>query len=232
MPAYRLVLAAAALAAGAGWLVYILLHQPVLAVLAAAGALMTPFFRVSLQRTRRIARFEEQLPEALDVMVRALRAGHPFSGTLQLVSEEMDDPIAREFGITFADINYGLDVKQAFMNMLERIPNITLMTLVTAVVVQRETGGNLAETLSKISGVIRGRFRFNRKVKTLSAEGRLSAWILVMIPFTLFVLIMLTTPTYLPVLLQEPAGLKIVGVAFFLQVIGILWIRRVIRIEV
>ena len=144
----------------------------------------------------------------------------------------MDDPIAREFGITFADINYGLDVKQAFMNMLERIPNVTLMTLVTAVVVQRETGGNLAETLSKISSVIRGRFRFNRKVKTLSAEGRLSAWILAMIPFTLFVLIMLTTPSYLPVLMQEPAGLKIVAAAFLLQIIGILWIRRIIRIEV
>jgi tight adherence protein B len=165
-------------------------------------------------------------------MVRALKAGHPFSGTLQLVSEEMDDPIAREFGIAFADINYGLDVKQSFMNLLERVPNITLMTLVTAVVVQRETGGNLAETLNKISSVIRGRFRFNRKVKTLSAEGRMSAWILTMIPFVLFILIMLTTPSYLPVLLQEPAGLKIIGVAFFLQVVGILWIRRVIRIEV
>ena len=230
--AYRLVLLAAALGVGAGWLAYALLHQPVLAMMAAAGAFITPFSRISILRSKRMARFEEQLPEALDVMVRALKAGHPFSGTLQLVAEEMDDPIAREFGITFADINYGLDVKQAFMNMLERIPNVTLMTLVTAVVVQRETGGNLAETLSKISSVIRGRFRFNRKVKTLSAEGRLSAWILAMIPFTLFVLIMLTTPSYLPVLMQEPAGLKIVAAAFLLQIIGILWIRRIIRIEV
>jgi len=232
MPAYRLVVVAAALAAGAGWLAFALLHQPVLAVLASAGASVTPFFRISFQRTKRMARFEEQLPEALDVMVRALKAGHPFSGTLQLVAEEMDDPIAREFGITFADINYGLDVKQAFMNMLERIPNITLMTLVTAVVVQRETGGNLAETLSKISSVIRGRFRFNRRVKTLSAEGRMSAWILAMIPFSLFVMIMVTTPSYLPIMLQEPTGLKIIAVSFFLQVIGILWIRRIIRIEV
>jgi tight adherence protein B len=230
--AYRLVVAAAAFAVGAGWLAFVLLHQPLLAMLAAAGAFMAPFFRISSQRSKRMARFEEQLPEALDVMVRALKAGHPFSGTLQLVAEEMDDPIAKEFGITFADINYGLDVKQAFMNMLERIPNITLMTLVTAVVVQRETGGNLAETLSKISGVIRGRFRFNRRVKTLSSEGRMSAWILAMIPFFLFVVIMVTTPSYLPVLLQEPAGLKIVAVSFFLQVVGILWIRRIIRIEV
>ena len=231
-PAYRIILAATMLGIGAGWLTFMLLHQPVLAILAAAGGFMLPFFRISFRRSKRISRFEEQLPEALDVMVRALKAGHPFSGTLQMVSEEMDDPIAKEFGITFADINYGLDVKQAFMNLLERMPNMTLMTLVTAVVVQRETGGNLAETLSKISGVIRGRFRFGRRVKTLSAEGRMSAWILAMIPFFLFIVIMLTTPTYLPVLMQEPAGMKIVAVSFTLQVIGILWIRRIIRIEV
>ena len=231
-PGYRISLLAIVLGLGAGWLTLVLSHQPVLSLLAGVGGLLMPFFRISLERSKRIAKFEEQLPEALDVMVRALRAGHPFSGTLQLVSEEMDEPIAKEFGITFADINYGLEVKQAFMNLLERIPNMTLMTLVTAVVVQRETGGNLAETLSKISGVIRGRFRFARKVKTLSAEGRLSAWVLVMIPFLLFVVIMVTSPDYLPILLQEPAGQKIIVVSFVLQVIGILWIKRVIRIDV
>ncbi|HYQ70487.1 MAG TPA: type II secretion system F family protein [Gammaproteobacteria bacterium] len=232
IPAYRIILVAVVLGVGAGWLTFILLHQPVLAMLAAVAGFLLPFFRISIQRSKRINRFEEQLPDALDVMVRALKAGHPFSGTLQLVSEEMDDPIAKEFGITFADINYGLDVKQAFMNLLERMPNMTLMTLVTAVVVQRETGGNLAETLSKISAVIRGRFRFNRRVKTLSAEGRMSAWILAMIPFLLFIVIMLTTPSYMPILMQEPAGRKIIAVSFTLQVIGILWLRRVIRIEV
>jgi tight adherence protein B len=231
-PAYRVTLLALGLAAGAGWLVFALLHQPLLAILAAAAGLVTPFIRITMERSKRLMKFEEQLPEALDVMVRALKAGHPFSGTLQLVSEEMNEPIAHEFGITFADINYGLDVKVAFLNLLERVPNMTLMTLVTAVVVQRETGGNLAETLSKISTVIRGRFRLNRRVKTLSAEGRLSAWILAMIPFVLFIIIIVTTPTYLPILLQEPAGLKIIATAFFLQVIGILWIRRIINIEV
>jgi len=232
VPAYRLSLLALGLAVVAGWLVFTLLHQPLLAVLAAVAGLAAPFIRISMDRSNRMMKFEEQLPEALDVMVRALKAGHPFSGTLQLVAEEMNDPIAHEFGITFADINYGLEVKQAFLNLLERVPNMTLMTLVTAVVVQRETGGNLAETLSKISTVIRGRFRLSRRVKSLSAEGRLSAWILAMIPFVLFIIIMVTTPSYLPILLQEPAGQKIVGTAFFLQVVGILWIRRIINIEV
>jgi tight adherence protein B len=231
-PAYRVVLLALVLSGVAGWLVFTLVHQPLLALLAAATGLVAPFFRISMERSQRLMKFEEQLPEALDVMVRALKAGHPFSGTLQLVSEEMNQPIAREFGIAFADINYGLDVKQAFLNMLERVPNMTLMTMVTAVVVQRETGGNLAETLSKISSVIRGRFRLNRRVKTLSAEGRLSAWILAMVPFALFIIIMVTTPSYLPILLQEPDGQKIIAVAFVLQVIGILWIRRIINIEV
>jgi tight adherence protein B len=231
-PAYRVTLLSAGLAIGAGWLVFELLHQPLLAVLAAAAGLATPFLRITMERNKRLMKFEEQLPEALDVMVRALKAGHPFSGTLQLVSEEMNDPIAHEFGIVFADINYGLDVKQAFFNLLERVPNMTLMTMVTAVAVQRETGGNLAETLTKISSVIRGRFRLSRRIKSLSAEGRLSGWILAMIPFFLFVLIMVTTPSYLPILLQETAGQKIIATAFFLQVIGILWIRRIINIEV
>ena len=230
--AYRIILIAIVLSSAAGWVTFLLLHQPYLALLAAVAGFTIPFIRLSILRTKRLARFEEQLPEALDVMVRALKAGHPFSGTLQLVADEMDDPIAREFGITFADINYGLDVKQAFMNLLERVPNMTLMTLVTAVVVQRETGGNLAETLANISNVIRGRFRFSRRVKTLSAEGRMSAWVLTLVPFVLFIVIMITTPSYLPILLQEPEGIKIIAVAFFLQVIGILWIRRILRIEV
>ena len=144
----------------------------------------------------------------------------------------MDKPISTEFGITFSDINYGLDVRQAFLNLLERVPNMTLMTVVTAVIVQRETGGNLAETLANISSIVRGRFRFQRKVRTLSAEGRMSAWILALIPFGLFVGIMVTTPSYLDSLINEPAGMKIISIAFILMIIGIFWLRRIIRIEI
>lgn len=199
-----------------------------------AGLLISaiPFLKINLDRSKRLALFEEQLPEAMDIMVRALKAGHPFSETLRLVSEEMSEPISKEFGITFADINYGLDVKQAFLNLLERVPNMTLMTLVIAVIVQRETGGNLAETLSNISTVVRGRFRFQRKVRTLSAEGRMSAWVLVLIPFALFLGLMVTTPSYLAIMLEEPMGIKIISVAFVMVVTGIFWLRRIIRIEV
>ena len=232
MPAYRLVLICLLLGAAAAWAAWMLTLNPYLALLAGVAACMAPVIRLNMERSQRMTRFEEQLPEALDVMVRALKAGHPFSGTLQLVADEMDEPISREYAITFADINYGLDVKQAFLNMLERIPNMTLMTMVTAVVVQRETGGNLTEILSNISAVIRGRFRLQRMVKTLSAEGRMSSWILALIPFLLFIGIMVTTPTYLPILIEDPLGIKIIAVSFVLQVIGILWLKKIIRINV
>lgn len=232
LPAHRLLLLIIMVGLVSGLLAWYFTSNTYIAIAAALVAAPAPLIKINLERAKRLSRFEEQLPEALDIMVRALKAGHPFAETLRLVSEEMDQPIAKEFGITFADINYGLDVKQAFLNLLERVPNMTLMTVVTAVIIQRETGGNLAETLSNISSVVRGRFRFQRKVKTLSAEGRMSAWVLVLIPFALFLGLMVTSPTYLPILVSEPLGVKIVAVAFTLVVIGIFWLRRIIRIDV
>lgn len=231
-PAHRLLLLSIALGLAVGTLVTFAIDNIMMGVIAGALAAAIPFLKINMDRSKRLARFEEQLPEAMDIMVRALKAGHPFTETLRLVSEEMNAPISVEFGITFADINYGLDVKQAFLNLLERVPNMTLMTVVIAVIVQRETGGNLAETLANISSIVRGRFRFQRKVRTLSAEGRMSAWVLVLIPFVLFVGLMVTTPSYLTIMVNEPAGIKLIGIAFIMIVIGIFWLRRIIRIEV
>lgn len=231
-PAHRLVLLVLMVGMISGITAWYFTNNLYIGLAVALVAAPVPLMKISFDRAKRLAKFEEQLPEAMDIMVRALKAGHPFAETLRLVAEEMDQPIAKEFGITFADINYGLDIKQAFLNLLERVPNITLMTVVTAVIVQRETGGNLAETLSNISSVVRGRFRFQRKVRTLSAEGRMSAWVLVLIPFTLFLGLMVTSPTYLPILIQSPLGMKIIAVAFTLVIIGIFWLRRIIRIDV
>mgnify|MGYP001812089052 CR=1 FL=1 len=232
-PAHRLLLLSIALGLAVGTLVTFALDNNILiGIIAGALAAAIPFLKINMDRSKRLARFEEQLPEAMDIMVRALKAGHPFTETLRLVSEEMNAPISVEFGITFADINYGLDIKQAFLNLLERVPNMTLMTVVIAVIVQRETGGNLAETLANISSIVRGRFRFQRKVRTLSAEGRMSAWVLVLIPFVLFVGIMVTTPSYLTQLINEPAGIKLISIAFIMVIIGIFWLRRIIRIDV
>jgi tight adherence protein B len=230
--AYRLVGLCLLLAIVLGAIAWSITRSPLWSSAAAVIGLALPLAKILRDRTVRIERFEEQLPDAIDAMKRALRAGHPFSAALKLVSEDMEDPVGREFELTFADINYGNDMRRAMLGLLQRIPSLTVMALVTAVLVQKETGGNLAEILEQISSVIRGRFKFYRRVKTLSAEGRLSAWILTLVPFVLFVVISMTTPEYLPVLLDDPAGKQLIIFGFLMMIGGIYWIRRIIRIEV
>jgi tight adherence protein B len=144
----------------------------------------------------------------------------------------MEDPISREFELTFSDLNYGSDVRRAMLGLLARVPSVTLMALVTSVLVQRETGGNLAEILGRISSVIRGRFRFHRRVRTLSAEGRMSAWILGLVPLILFVAMLGMNPDYMLAFINDPDGKNIAIFSFVWASIGIFFIRRIIRIEV
>ena len=230
--AYRVILVSMVLAVAAAvfaWSYTRMIFVPPVAALI-FGYL--PFMKISRDRAKRLALFEEQLPDAIDTMTRALKAGHPFSQTLKLISEDMDDPLAGEFELTFGDINYGNDVRRAMLGLLKRVPSMTLMALVTSVLVQKETGGNLAEILDRISGVLRGRFRFHRKVKTLSAEGRMSAWVLAVIPLGLFAALHITSPDYLPMLVEDPRGQKMIIAGLILSSIGILWIRKLLRIEV
>jgi tight adherence protein B len=179
-----------------------------------------------------MAMIEEQIPDAIDTMTRALQAGHPFNATLRMIAEDLEDPIAGEFELTFGDINYGNDLRRAMLGLLARVPSVTMMALVTSVLVQKETGGNLAEILKQISGVVRGRFKLHRKVRTLSAEGRMSAWVLACVPLVLFALISVTSPDYLPILVDDPRGQKMIIYGMVSGVLGILWIRRILRIEV
>ncbi len=230
--AYRYVLLAIGLGAAAAVAGWIITSSGLLTLLFGGLALAGPFFKLLADRTRRLNRFEEQLPDAIDVMRRALQAGHPLSETLHLVATELPDPVAVEFERTFNDINYGGDMRTALVGLLERVPTVTVMALVTSIMVQKETGGNLAEILDKIGRVIRGRFRFQRHVRTLSAEGRMSAWVLVLIPFALFLLLSFIQPDYLPVLTENETGREIIAWAFGLMVVGIFWIRHIIRIRV
>lgn len=230
--AHRLVLLSLGLAVAGALVGWSLSRMPAVAVLAAVAGLVLPYAKMLSERKARLDRFEEQLPDAIDVVTRALRAGHPFAGAMKLVAEDMDDPVAGEFRQTFNDINYGNDVRRAMLGMLARVPSVTLMAFVTSVLVQRETGGNLAEILDQISKVVRGRFRFQRHLRTLTAEGRMSAWVLVLVPFVLFAVVWLTSPDYVAVLMNTPAGHKLVIAALVLEVIGIAWIRKIIRIEV
>jgi tight adherence protein B len=230
--AYRLVLLSVALSVGAGIIAWFSTRMPLAAAIAPLIGGGMPFMKIFRDRAIRFARIEEQLPDAIDVMRRALMAGHPFNAALKLVSQDMGDPIAREFELTFADINFGNDVRRAMLGLLSRIPSVTIMAFVTAVLVQKETGGNLAEILNQIASVVRGRFRFQRRVRTLSAEGRMSAWVLGMVPLILFGAMAIMNPDYLPILFEEPIGRQLVVFAFIWASIGLYWIRRIIRIDV
>jgi tight adherence protein B len=232
MLAYRLVILSVFLGITSLLCSWLYFRTPMVATVIAAIVAYLPYMKINMDRVKRMQDFEEQLPDAIDTMKRALRAGHPFGASLKLVAEELDDPVAEEFERTFNDINYGNDVRRAMMGLLSRIPSVTVMQLVTAILVQKETGGNLAEILEKISVVIRGRFKLQRKVKTYSAEGRMSAIVLASVPLVLFVTLWFVTPDYLPVLLHDEGGQKMLMYGFFSAVVGILWIRKILRIEV
>lgn len=212
-------------------LVMLFSQQLLPALICAFVVFWIPIISVFRKRSKRMAKFEEQLPEALDLMARALQAGHPFNETLKMVHDEMENPIAYEFERVFTDINYGLPLNTAFLSLLSRVPSMSLNTLVTAVLIQNESGGRIADILAKIAEVIRGRFKLQRKVRSLSAEGRLSAWVLTLLPFVLVIVIQLTTPSYLPRMLDDPMGPPLVYSGFGLIMLGIYWMRRIIRIK-
>ena len=182
--------------------------------------------------TYRMARFEEQLPEALDIIRRALQAGQPLVQSFNEVGEEMPEPIGVEFKNTYNLLNYGYDLRLAILQMSERVPTVSMLAFSSAVMLQKETGGNLSENLQKVSEVLRARFKLERKIKTLSAESRLSAWILTLSPFALFFGLKFVNPEYIEPLYSDPRGISMVSVGVVLLAIGALWIRKIINIEI
>jgi tight adherence protein B len=187
---------------------------------------------VAWDRSKRLKKFEEQLPDGLDIMVRALKAGNPFLVALSYVAREMDSPLSDEFSIVFDEINYGRDLDDAFRYLLVRVPSVSLMAMSSAVLIQRETGGNLSEILEKIARLLRARFVFEREVGVLAAEGRMSAWVLCMMPLFVFGLIQWMNPNYYDELTSSPAGQRLLGTAIVLLLIGIAWISRLVKIKV
>jgi tight adherence protein B len=230
--AYRLVLLSCAIGIATGVVCWLFTRMFPASIALGLIGLALPIMKVRWERNQRLAKFEEQLPDAIDIMKRALKAGHPFASAMKLVADDMDEPVAREFELTFNDISYGNDTRRALLGLLSRVPSVTVMALVTSILVQRETGGNLAEVLEQIAKVIRGRFRFQRKVKTFTAEGRMSAWVLAIVPLALFATIWISTPDYLPILVEDTRGQNLVIYGCISGIIGIAWIRKIIRIEV
>lgn len=196
------------------------------------GCLTLPLMVLTLLRDKRLLKFDEQMPDALDMITRALRAGHRFNDAMLLVAQELPDPLGGEFAITFDELNYGMDIRLAFHRMQTRMPSNSLKALLTSVLVQRDSGGNLAEILTKISSIIRARFRFERKVKTLTAEGRMSVWVLSLLPFVLCGVLSFSNPQYMDILFAKPEGRKIIFYGLGLMLVGIIWVKALVRIKI
>jgi tight adherence protein B len=191
-----------------------------------------PFGYVLFKRASRFLKFEEELPAALDLMVSGLRGGQSLVSVLGLVSREAPEPIGPEFRICFDEQNYGLDLRTALENLALRMPIQDIRIVITAILIQKETGGNLAEVLEKVSHVIRERFRLKREIRTKTAQGRLSGWVLSLLPVGLGIMLYLIRPEIVRLLWTRPAGLKMLYVGSVMIVIGSLLIRKIVRIRV
>ncbi len=191
-----------------------------------------PFIHVWWKRKKRFDAFLEHLPDALDLMSRALSAGHAFSESLHMISVEMPEPIAGEFRKTYEEQNLGLSLKLALENLTDRVPLLDLRMCVTAVLIQRETGGNLAEILEKVAYTIRERFRILGDLKTLTTSSRMSAWLLCGLPIAVALAITAMNPEYMSVLWKDPRGHYLIAAAMFMQITGMLIVRKILRIKI
>ena len=229
----RLVLSCAAIGVIACLVMVYGVHQSLLlSGLVGACLAATPLLYVSHLRSKRLGTFERQLPDALDLITRALRSGHAFSSALQMVGDEMAEPIAEEFRIVHDEVNFGVALQQALTNLSERVPLTDLRYFIVSVLIQRESGGNLTEVLSNLSRLIRERLKLLSKVKILSSEGRLSAWILGLMPFALAGAMYLVNPGFMAPLWNDPIGISIIKYMLILMVLGIFILRKIIRIRV
>ena len=200
-------------------------------VLAGAGGFV-PFFIIEFRRGKRMKAFEEQLPEALDFIARAIRAGHAFSVSLEMLSAESPDPIKTEFRQVFNEVNLGSSLDAALLGLARRVPLIDTRFFVSAVLLQRETGGNLSEVLSKLAFTIRERFRLKGHIKALTAHGRITASVLTALPIFLTVMLSVTKPDYLKILVEDPLGRMLAMASIIAQILAYIIIRRMINIEV
>jgi tight adherence protein B len=218
-----------------GMLVYLLvflrIERSTIAAIAGLIVMFLPYGVLSFMRTRRINKFEEQFPDAVDLIARALRAGHAFTTGLGMAADELPQPVAGEFKLLFDQQNYGLPLNEALKNLARRVPLIDARFFVTAVLTQREAGGNLAEVLDNLSRVIRERFKIRRQLRVLTAHGGLTGWILAGLPPALAFYMFLTRPEHFRLLVDDPLGVKMVFTAIALQVFGAFLIYKISDIE-
>jgi tight adherence protein B len=203
--------------------------SPVIIAFALGGI---PLFYLRFKKRRRMKKFQEQLPEGLELIARALKAGHAFTTGVKLAADEFSDPLGPEFEETLNEINFGIGVPDALKNLVERVDCQDLKFFVISVILQRETGGNLAEIMESLAQLIRERFKLQGKIRILSAEGRLTAIVLLALPFFIATALYFVNPEYMNILFSEPAGRMMGGIALFMMAVGAIIMKMMINIKV
>lgn len=214
------------------WLVYLKTGAGVISLIFGLVCGTAPVGYVRFTRGKRFDDFEKGLPAALDLIVSALRSGHSLISALGLVAKEIPDPIGREFRICFDEQNYGLELRTAMENLANRVPIQDVQMMITAILIQKETGGNLAEVLDRCSHIIRERFQLKREIRTKTAQGRLTGWVLSAMPAGLGFVLYLMKPDTMRLLWTRPLGLKMLYIGLGLMVVGGLIIRKIVRVRV
>ena len=212
-------------------LVTYLTAQPWLGLVVGAGAGLLPYAYLSWARTKRTRQFEEHFPEAIDLIARALRAGHTFLAGLLMAADEIPDPVGTEFRTIYNEQNFGVPLPTALRSFAQRVPVLDARFFVTAVLTQREAGGNLAETLDNLAAVIRERFKVKRQVRVISAHGRMTGWVLAGLPPALALAFFIITPQHMQTMISDPLGVRMLVAAVIMQIVGSLIIRKIVNIE-
>lgn len=226
------VLMTAGFAAAIGLSVLLVTGSLLFASLGVFCGAWLPYLYARRRRAKLLTAFEEQLPEAIDLLTRAIRAGHPLSSGMRMVAEEGPAVVAEEFGQTFEEQRFGLPFNDALLGMVDRIDLVDVRIFVIAVLIQREVGGNLAEILENLAQTIRGRFYIRRQLRVYTAQGRMSGWILTLLPVGVGSVIFMLQPDYVMTLFTTTLGIFLVVTAVVLQILGGLWIRRIVNIEI
>ncbi len=229
--AYRVALIIALIMVGAGLITWVYTRHLWWVLGSVLVVFVIPLWWLRKQRMSRLDKFEEQLPDALQMMSRSMSIGYSFLESMTVVSKEMSPPISLEFAKTVEEIKYGRDIEVAFILMIERVPSLSLIAMTTAINIQKETGGNLSEVFLKISHVLNNRFKLHRRIKTLSADGTKSAWVLIFLPFALFAILKMLNPGYFDPLFKSTDREMVLAIFLALEIVAMLWIRLIINID-
>jgi tight adherence protein B len=227
-----LLILSVGMAVGLGVMTLTVTRSVTSAMIATMIGAILPSMYVRRRRTKRLNAFEEFLPESIDLVGRALRAGHPLSAGFKMAADDGPEPVAGEFRRVFEEQRFGLPLQESLLALTDRVNLMDVRILVTAILIQREVGGNLAEILDNLAAVVRARFTIRRQIRVYTAQGRMTGYLLSALPIIIFAILYTLNGKYMSILFTDPVGKILVGVAISMQLIGFLWIRKIIKIEI